>query len=115
MDSYNYSVKVNVLVAQLCLIFCNPMDCSPQRRLLLCPWNSPGQNTAVSSLSLLQKIFQTQESNPGLSHCRRICYQLSHKGSPRILEWLAYPFSSRSSRRRNQTGVSCVAGGFFTN
>ena len=88
-------------------------SCDPHG--LYSPWNSPGQNTAVSSLSLLQKIFQTQESNPGLSHCRRICYQLSHKGSPRILEWLAYPFSSRSSRRRNQTGVSCVAGGFFTN
>ena len=60
MDSYNYSVKVNVLVAQLCLIFCNPMDCSPQRRLLLCPWNSPGKNTEMGSHSLLQGIFPTQ-------------------------------------------------------
>ena len=42
-------------------------------------------------------------------------YQLSHKGSPRILEWVAYPFSSKSSQSRNQTGVSCVAGRFFTN
>ena len=33
----------------------------------------------------------------------------------RILEWVAFPFSSRSSRPRNQTGVSCTAGGFFTN
>ena len=82
---------------------------------LYSPWNSPGQNTAVGSLSLLQRIFPIQGSNPGLPRCRRILYQLSHKGSPRILEWLAYPFSSRSSRRRNQTGVSCVAGGFFTN
>ena len=33
----------------------------------------------------------------------------------RILEWVAYPFSSGSSRPRNRTGVSCIAGGFFTN
>ena len=43
------------------------------------PWNSSGQNTGVGSLSLLQGIFQTQESNPGLLHCRRILYQLSYK------------------------------------
>ena len=42
-------------------------------------------------------------------------YQLSHKGSPRILEWVAYPFSSRSSQPRNLLGVSCIAGRFFTN
>ena len=44
-------------------------------------WNSPGQNTGVGSLSLLQGIFQIQGSNPGLPHCRWILYQLSHKGS----------------------------------
>ena len=59
--------------------------------------NSPGQNTGVDSLSLLQGIFSTQGLNPGLPHCGWILYQLSHKGSPKILEWLAYPFSSRSS------------------
>ena len=82
---------------------------------LYSPWNSPGQNTRVGSLSLLQGIFPTQGSNPGLPHCKWILYQLSHKGSPRILEWVAYPFSSRSSRCRNRTGVSCTAGRFFTN
>ena len=41
-------------------------------------WNSPGQNTGVGSLSLLQGIFPTWGSNPGLPHCRRILYQLSH-------------------------------------
>ena len=61
------------------------------------PQNSPGQNTGVGSLSLLQRIFPTQGSNPGLPHCRQILYPLSHKGSPRILEWVAYPFCSRSS------------------
>ena len=53
------------------------------------------------SLSLLQGIFPTQGLNPGLPHWRQILYQLSHQGSPRILEWVAYPFSSRSSRPRN--------------
>ena len=48
------------------------------------PWNSPGHNTRVGSLSLLQGIFPTQGSNPGLSHCRWILYQLSHQGSPVI-------------------------------
>ena len=79
------------------------------------PWNSPGQNTGVDSFSLLRGIFPTQGANLGLPHYRKIFYQLSHKGSPRILEWVAYPFSSGSSRPRNQTGVSYTAGGFFTN
>ena len=82
---------------------------------LYSPWNSPGQNTGVGNLSVLQGIFPTQGSNLGLLHCRQILYQLSHKGSPRILEWEAYPFSSRSSGPRNRTRVSCIAGGFFTN
>ena len=43
------------------------------------PWNSPGQNTGVGSLSLLQGIFPNQGSNPGLPHCRQICYQPSHR------------------------------------
>ena len=59
--------------------------------------------------------FPTQGSNPGLPQCRQNLYQLSHKGSPTILEWVAYPFSRGSSRTRNRTGVSCTAGGFFTN
>ena len=82
---------------------------------LYSPWDSPGQNTGVGSLSLLQWIFPTQGLNPGLPHCRQILYQLNHKGSPGILEWIAYPFSSGSSQPRNRTGVSCIAGGFFTN
>ena len=82
---------------------------------LYSPWNSPGQNTGVGSLYFLWGIFPTQGSNPGLPHCRWIFYQLSHKGSPTILEWVAYPFSSRSSWPRNQTTVSCVTSGVFTN
>ena len=79
------------------------------------PWNSPDQNTRVGNLSLLRRIFPTQGSNPGLLHCKQILYQLSHQGSPRILKWPAYLFSNRSSQSRNQTGVSCIAGAFFTN
>ena len=94
-----------VKVAQSCLTLCDP--CSP--------WNSPGQNTGVGSLSLLQGIFPTQGSNPGLLHCRWILYQLSHKGSPRILDWVAYLFCSSSSQPRNWMGVSCIAGRFFIN
>ena len=78
-------------------------------------WNSLGQNTGVGSLSLLQGNFPTQGLNPGLPHYRWILYQLSYKGSPRMLKWVAYLFSSGSSQPRNQTGVSCIASGFFTN
>ena len=53
-----------------------PQGVQPAR--LLCPWNSPGQNTRVGSCSLLQGIFPTQGSNPGLPHCRRIFYHPSH-------------------------------------
>ena len=82
---------------------------------LYSPWNSPGQNTGVGSLPLLQGIFPTPGSNPGLLHCRWILYLLSHKRSPRKVEWVVYPFSSRSSQPRNSTRVSWVAGRFFTN
>ena len=51
---------------------------------LYSPWSSPGQNTEVGSLSLLQGVFPTQESNQGLLHCKEILYQLSHQGSPGI-------------------------------
>ena len=88
--------------------FLGPMGCSP--------WNFPGKNTWVGSQDpLLQGIFSTQGSNPTVPHCRQILCQLSCKGSPRILEWIVYPFSSRSSWLRNWTRMSCIAGRFFTN
>jgi len=62
---------VKVKVAQSCPTLWDPVDYSP--------WNSPGQNIEVGSLSLLQGIFPTQGSNPGVPHCRWIVYQLSHK------------------------------------
>ena len=73
------------------------MSNSLQLHGLYSPWTSLGQNTGVGSFSLLQGIFPTQGWDPGLPHCRRILYQLSHKGSSRILEWVSYPFSSGSS------------------
>ena len=80
------------------------MPYSLQSHGLYSPWNSPGQNTGVSSLSLPQGIFPTQGSNPGLLHCRKILYQLSHRGSPRILEWVANLFSRGYSQPRNEEG-----------
>ena len=98
-------ICINTLSCSCCLIVkekkeresCSVVSDSLRPHGLYSPWNSQGQNTGVGSLSLLQKIFPTQGSNPGLPHCRWILYQLSHKGSPRILEWVAYPFSSGSS------------------
>ena len=82
---------LKVKVAQLCPTLCDPMDS------LYSPWNSPGQNIGVGSFFLLQGIFPTQVLNPGPLHCRWILYQLGHQGSPRILEWVAYSFSSGSN------------------
>ena len=59
------------------------MSDSLQPHELYGPWNSPGQDTGVDSLSLLQGLFPTQGSNPGLLHCRWILFQLSHQGSPK--------------------------------
>ena len=94
---------------------CSVVSNSLQHHGLYSPWNYPGQNTGLGSLFLLQGIFPTQGWNPGLPHCWRILYQLSHKESPWILAWVAYPFSRGSFWPRNLTGVSCIAGRFFTN
>ena len=78
-----------------CLRLCDPQGlqlpiCNPRT-----PWNPPLRTVGRTALcSLLQGIFPTQGSNPGLPHCRWILYHLSHQGSPRILEWVAYPFPS---------------------
>ena len=86
------------------------MSDSLQPHGLYSPWNSPGQNTGVGSLSLLQGTFPTQRQNPGLPHCWQILYQLSHKGSPRMLfltqesnqgllhgRWILYQLSYQGS------------------
>jgi len=63
---------------------------------LLCPWNSPGKNIGMDSYSPLQGVFTTQESNPGLLHCRQILYHLSHQRSSywnRVRTWEFMPTS----------------------
>ena len=82
---------------------------------LYSPWILQSRILEWVAFPFTRVSYQTQQSNPGLPHCRWILYHLSHKGSPRILEWVAYPFSSRSSGPRSWTGVSCIAGRFFTN
>ena len=106
-------------VAQLCPTFCDPWTIQSVE------FSRPDLYTVHGilqarileggSLSLLQGIFPTQRSNPGLLHCGQILYHLSHKGSPRILQWVTYPFSRRPSWPRNSTMVSCIPGTFFTN
>ena len=71
--------SVLCLVAQSCLTLCDPMDCSLPGSSI--HGNSPGKNTGVGCHALLQGIFPTQGLNPGLPHCRRILYRLSHQGS----------------------------------
>ena len=76
---------------------------------LYSPWKSLGQNTGVGSLSLLQGIFPTQGSNPGLPHCRQILYQLSHKGSIGWVRFAKMGISWTSPLRHstfNQSDVS---------
>ena len=67
------------LVAQSCPTLCDPMDCSPQVSSF--HGDSLGKNTGVGCHALLQGIFPTQESNPGLPHCRWTLYCLSQTGT----------------------------------
>ena len=111
-SSRQYTEYVLCLVAQSYPTLCDPMDCNPSGSSV--HGDSAGKDTGVDYHALLHGIFPTQGLNPGLPHCRQILYQLSHQGSPRKLEWVAYPFSRGSSQPRTWTGVSCIAGGFFT-
>ena len=97
---------MKVKVAQSCPTLCDPIDCIVhgilQARIL--EW------VAFSRGSFQPRVWTQVSHITG-----RYFYQLSHRGSPRILEWVAYLFSRRSSSPRNGTGVSCVAGRFFSN
>ena len=112
---------------------CDPMDYTVQARIL--EWvatpfsrgsSQPRDRTQVSctaaaavaakSLQLCPTLCDPIDgSPPGSAVCRWILYQLSHKWSPSVLEWVAYPVSSESSWPGNRTRVSCIAGGFLTN
>ena len=89
------------------------MSNSLQPQGLYIPWNSPDQNTGVDSRSLLQGIFPTEGLNPGLCTAGGPV-PAEPPGNPRILKWVAYPFSRGPSPPRNRTGVSCIVGRFFT-
>ena len=89
---------------------CDPMDCNLlgfSVHRIFCLWNScPGKNTGVGSLPLLQRIFPTQGSNPGLPHCRQILYQLSYQGSPHTL--LMEKQNCTGSKNLNQQNYTCI-------
>ena len=108
----NFLTWASVFPSLLCPTLCDPKDCSSPGSSV--HGDSPGKNTRLGCHALLQEIFLTQGSNPGRLHCRWILYHLSHQGSPRIPEWLAYPSSRESSWPRNGNVVSCIAGRFFT-
>ena len=79
------------LVAQLCPALCNLIDCSLAGSLSIGILQARTLEWVANAH--LQGIFPTQGSKPDLPHCRRILYCLSHQRSPRILEWVAHPFS----------------------
>ena len=77
---------------------------------LYSPWNSPGQNTGVSRLSLLQGIFPTQESNPGLLPCKQIFYQLSYPGYFGVINILKIVILSKVVNVYRLSGLSQLSG-----
>ena len=103
---------VGCLAIRSCSTLCDPVDCSPP--ISSVHGDSPGKNVGMGCDAILQGIFPTQGSNPGHPHCRQTLYHLSHQRSPRILEQVVYRFSKGTSWPRNWTGVSCIAGRFFT-
>ena len=75
-------INMHAKLLQSYLTLCYPVECSPPGSSV--HGDSPGKNTGVSCYALLQGIFPAQGSNPGLLHCRRILYSLSHQESPYI-------------------------------
>ena len=78
---------------------------------LYSPWNSPDQNPGVGTCSLPQGIFPTQGSNPGLEHCRRILYQLSHQGSPNVIKvcpkyYVVYAYMLKKKKKKTNNILS---------
>ena len=83
-------------VAQLCSTLCDPIDCS----LPGCPWHFPGNSTGVGCHFLLQGIFPTQGSNPGLPHCRQTLYSLEPPGKSNLY----LRFSATNISPKSDTG-----------
>ena len=89
------------------------------RQVPLSNWDSPGMDTRVGCHALLQEIFPTQRSNPGLLRCQQILYHLSHEGSPGLLDtqkrkrleepWKD-PRNSGTALRLTSESVGCESG-----
>ena len=73
-------IYLNMILHSADSYLCDPMDCSPPGCSV--PEDSPGENTGMGCHALLQGIFPTQGSSPGLLHCRQILYQLSYESKP---------------------------------
>ena len=104
LQSFNELIQLCMHVcAESCLTLLRPHRLWPAR--LLCPWKFPGKNTGKVKVKVTQS-------------CLTLCDPMDsswNSPGPRILEWVAFPFSRVSSWPVNQTGVFCIAGGFFTN
>ena len=85
------------LVTQSCPTLCDPMECSPPGSSV--HGDSPGKNIGAGCPTLLQGIFPTQESNPGLLHCTQILYQLSYPGSPLFFSMLRFDVAEQWKTR----------------
>ena len=109
-----YWVSVLCLVTQSCPTLWDPMHCSPPDSSA--HGDSPDKNTGVGYHALLQGIFPTQGSNPGLDSLPSEADSLPSEppGKPKNTGVGSLSLSRGSSRLRNRTGVSCIAGGFFT-
>ena len=98
----SYILKVKVKSLSRAQLFATPWIVACTK--LLCPWDFQGKIIGVGCHFLLQGIFPTQGSNPGLSHCRQTLYHLSHQRSP-FLSLLAIVWNSfLMTNRRGKSG-----------
>ena len=100
------------LAAQSCPTLLDPTDCSPPGAFVLGDFSRQEYWSGLPCPPVGD--FPNQGVEPRSLALRQIIYRLSHQGSPRIPGWVTYPSSRGSSQPRNWTGVSCIAGGFFT-
>ena len=107
-----FSCAVLCLVTQSSLTLCDPVNCSLPGSSV--HGDSPGKHAGVGYHALLQGDLPNPGIEPRSPALQQIIYQLSHQGRPRIVDWVAYPFSRGSSQPSNQTRVSRIASTFFT-
>ena len=85
------------------------------KKQVLCPWGFSRQEYWSGLSCPPPEYLPNPGTEPRSPTLQADSLLPEHQGSPRILEWVAYPFSRGSSQPRNWTRVSCIAGGFFTN